>query len=119
MSRIRNAWRALMGAEPEVREVVKEVVKTETVLGSAEEATIYRVVEEEKVPEICAGYVYVPGYTLLKPVADYTTCEQAHAEHPGKKVQAVKVYRVGRVYVTSLSVTKLDVKKPKRAKGAK
>ena len=46
MSRIRNAWRALMGAEPEVREVVKEVVKTETVLGSAEEATIYRVVEE-------------------------------------------------------------------------
>jgi hypothetical protein len=116
MSRIRNAWRALMGNDPEPEKVEVAVVKTETetILGSPEPVTVFHVTESH-------GSYSEFGFTTfgVRTIGYYATCEQAHSEHPGKTVKAVDVWRVGSTYLTSLKVTKIDVKKPKRAKGAK
>lgn len=110
MSRIANAWRALMGVEPEVR--TKTVTKT--VIGSATEVTLYVVSEYS-------------NYTIYGPLSVsrtyYTTCELAHKANPGKSVATSKALRVGRDYyipeTKKLEVNSVKVDKPKRAKGAK
>lgn len=106
MSRIANAWRALMGAEPRV--VTKTV--TEKLLGDAVEVTLYVATSYE-----CLGMY--GGYN--RALAYYTTCQAAHAAHPGKQIVATKAWKVGRLYVDGLKVYEVNVQKPKRAKGAK
>lgn len=103
MGRIRKAWRALRG-HVEVREVVKEV----TILGTPEPVTLYEVVEAWQ------GL----GYAHDIPIAHYLTCEQAHAENPGRRVRVAEFYRIGDTYLSGLQVAQIIVQpKPKVPKG--
>ena len=111
MNRITKAWKALRGTlEPEVREV------SVPILGDAHMAKLYLVdVPDTTSRSIKAsnGAIY---YTASNP-AYYTTCEQAHTEHPGKLVEEVKAVRVGAAYfVGNLRAVKAEPK-PKRPKG--
>ena len=109
MNRLTKAWKALCGTlEPEVREV--------PVLGEAHLTKLYLV----NVPDTTSSRIQTLGgevyFTASNP-AYYATCEQAHAEHPGKLVEEVKAIRVGASYfVGKLRAVKAQPK-PKRPKG--
>jgi hypothetical protein len=108
MTRLKQAWLALCGKlEPEVREV--EVVREQMILGTPEEVTLYEVIKREH-------RVYSCGYDSV--IARYLTCEQAHAEHPSRIVQAKRYWRIGSTYLSGLRVEHVTVEpKPKIAKG--
>lgn len=113
MNRFHKAWLALTGRlEPEVR-----VVCT-TLVGEPHMATLYCV----QLPDKDAGYVsgYHGEIWLKRKPTYYTTCAQAHAEHPDECVSAVKAIKVGGDYVIASSLQQINVQpKPKRPKGVR
>lgn len=104
MTRLKQAWLALCGKlEPEVREVVREVEVP--VIGSAQKATLY-----VNSREPYAFYLGADDRTY------YLTCQQAHEANPGG-VHKVDALLIGGDYYISGRLQKVDVSKPKRAKG--
>jgi hypothetical protein len=106
MSRIRNAWRALMG-----RAAVQEV------FAPSELTKGYQVTDWD----------YVFGAGLVHPYVKarrfYASCVQAYAENPGRKVEEVDLVKIGgNIYLVPSRFYLREVHfapKPKRAKGAK
>jgi hypothetical protein len=112
MNRLKKAWLALMGRlEPEVREVVREVV------GAAVATKLYLV----HVPKPDGGYIEdMAGQRWHREHVRtyYATCEQAHGAHPDKAVTEVKAIRVGANYFVASDLKAIKLQpKPKRPKG--
>jgi hypothetical protein len=108
-NRISYALGVLLHGVPEpVKAEEAPPPKEVTLLGTPEPVQLY-VVEEYS----HAGY---GGYWRV--VARYHTCEQAHAENPGRRVTARTFWRVGTTYISDLKVEVIHIQpKPKRPKG--
>jgi hypothetical protein len=117
------------GFEPELEvpkppAPVKEVrvIEREILLGDPKKATLYMAsvdTGERRTGSEYIGYRTSCTYSraVMKQVF-YTTCEQAHAAHPGSEVTAVELWRIGDKYITDLKVKEVTVEpKPKVAKG--
>lgn len=106
MSRIRNAWRALMGRTP-----VQEV------FAPSELTKGYQVTDWDF--HIGGGLIH----SYVKARRFYSSCVQAYAENPGRKVEEVDLVKIGNsVYLVPSRFYLREVKfetKPKRAKGTK
>lgn len=108
---IKNAWRGLVGNLPTI-EVEKVVEREAIVYGDAAPVTLYGASE----------YVYDGTYFYgrRKLTKYYATCEQAHAENPGREVATISAYRLGSLYILSRGTTEIEVvPKPKVTKGRK
>lgn len=109
MSRIRNAWRALMGAEPEAREAEVHVGSTPVPV------TLYRVTSR-------SGHINFMDPELMAVYGSHhLSCEAAFASIAKRysylQVESVDALLIGGKYFGAYS--EIKVKKPKRAKGQK
>jgi hypothetical protein len=107
MNRLKQAWLALCG-KPEVREVVREVIREVPVFGEPGAIVLYRVTTK----------LWYEGYTTKCEYEYFATCEQAHATHPDTSVVNVKALRIGSECWVAEKLQAITVQpKPKVAKG--
>lgn len=113
MTRLKQAWLALCGREPEVRTQRVEV----PVVGERHVTSVYVV----SVPVKDGGsiQIYSGGIIWLKhDKRYYTSCEQAYSEHPGEYVKQERAIRIGSRYFLVGELLEVEPQpKPKIAKG--
>lgn len=96
----------------EVKVDVEKVVR-ETVLGTPVPVELF---EAYKTTFVIVGFV---GHDLRTTLGYYRSCESALKAHPDASVRAVRMWKAGDIYLSSLSVVRVKepVEPKPRAKG--